>query len=139
MSVTADGSEYIRNLVRNGEYAVDSYHVALVRRIPPGYTITGSELDEPPEDEYRRVELVNQSANWTVTNDTLANSSEIAFPVALTDWGQIKYWALCDSADRGRVFLLGKFPVPLYVRATNQVVLDPGTVSWSVSGREWNF
>lgn len=137
--ITADGIEYLLNLMRNAETPVGSYYVALIRDLPPGFTISGEELDEPTNPEYARGEIINDSGSWEVSDNTLSNAVEVPFPVATDDWGQIRYWALTDQPLDlgGRVLLAGEFSEALFVEALDQPVLDEGSLTFSLEGFQW--
>jgi hypothetical protein len=136
---TADGLGYLLDLFSNGEQALDLYYLALVVNEAPGFTIEGSELDEPTAPEYTRTLIANDSGSWEVTETSLSNSIEIVFPLALLDWGAINYWALCDQDqdNGGRVLFVGQLDDPLFVEAGQQVVFPPGSVGIDMSGTEW--
>jgi hypothetical protein len=139
--ITSDGIDYLLNLARNGEPPVGIYHIALIQQLPPGFTIGPEEQDEPDYAEYSRGDLLNDSANWEVSDNTLFNLLEITFPTALNDWGQINYWSVCDQelGLGGRVLWVGQLDEPLFIEVGDQAFLAPGTLSLPMSGNQWAF
>lgn len=138
-AATQEGIDYLLNLMRGGEQVVSSYFVALIGTVPPGFTIGGEELDEPDEPEYLRGEIVNDSGSWDITEGLMVNTIEITFTTALSDWGQINYWAICDQPLEfgGRVLFCGEFDEPLFVTEGDQVFLGPGELGLDMSGEQW--
>jgi hypothetical protein len=136
---TSSGLDYLAGLMTGGEQPVNSYFVALIPDYEPGFTSTGEDITEPEVDEYTRVEIINESGNWNVDGGSLSNMFEITFPTALTPWGNIRYWAVCDLEIEGRVFWVGEFAVPVYVDVGGVVTLDPGSVSLSFEGNQWKM
>lgn len=136
---TADGLLYLCDLVSNGDVPVESYYVALIRTTPPGFSVSGWELDEPDAPEYARAEIINDSSNWDITDTTMSNVNEVSFPPAASDWGRINYWAICDDPDGGRAFFVGQLEVPLDVVTGAVVALTPGAVGINMAGTEWKM
>lgn len=134
---TADGLAYLAELWSAGEEPVPSYYIALIRTQPPTFAAGGDELDEPDSPGYSRAELINESANWNLSENLLTNVYEITFPPADVEWGRIAYWAICDDPEDGRVLFCGQLEVPLYIYATGVVLLSPGAVGIEMAGTQW--
>lgn len=64
---------------------------------------------------YRRAEIENISANWDVIHGQLTTTVDIDFPLADEDWGEVRYWAVCDSEDGGRVLWYDSFTDPFFI------------------------
>jgi hypothetical protein len=108
-----------------------SFWLALVRDIPPSPYVSGTELDEPDNEDYARVEIPNNPDNWA--NDSapqvMANLLQIDFVTATSDWGPLNYWALCDSASGGNNYFVGILDEPMTILTDDQAVLFPGDLS----------
>ena len=111
-----------------------SFYLALICDTPPDPYNDGTELDEPPADDYARIEIVNDRLNWSNENQTnvVMNLLPAQFITSVTDWGKINYWALCDSPVDGNNLLVGLLDTPVYVNAGDQVVIDVGDISMSL-------
>ena len=139
LGITSAGASHLLDLLRAADTPSGSYYVALICKIPPGYTIGGEELDEPDYPEYARGVLVNDSASWDISESVMTNLQEVTFPVSLNEWGQINYIAICDQPLEigGRVLFCGEVDEQLYVEANQQVVFGPGEIGISVGGVQW--
>jgi hypothetical protein len=126
--LTADGADYFFELF-SGEPAVESYHVALIGPVAPGLTAGGYELEEPQAANYIRAQMPNDSAAWAVLHGGIQNVEELSFTIADEDWGEIQYWAVCDSAEGGRVFWIGEFSEPFYVQEGQQVTIPESALT----------
>ena len=135
--ITRDGAAYIFNLFTNGESAAPTYYVALVVSAQPGIAVSGDELDEPAVSEYQRGALANVSGNWKIDGGTLINMVDIDFPVVANDWGQIRYWAICDEIDGGRVLFVGTFNTPFIVAIGDQPYVSAQALSIDLGLSEW--
>jgi hypothetical protein len=111
-----------------------SFWLALVRTTPPDPYMSGSELDEPDTDDYSRIEIPNDLANWA--NDSqpqeIYNVLPAQYVTATADWGQIGYWALCNAQIDGYNFLVGDLENPLLVSTGDQVEISEGDLSVSL-------
>jgi hypothetical protein len=111
-----------------------SFWLALVRTIPPTPYMSGSELDEPDSDDYARIEIPNDLANWA--NDAqpqeIYNVLSAQYVTATQDWGQIGFWALCNAQVDGYNFLVGDLENPVLVAAGDQVEISEGDLSVSL-------
>lgn len=111
-----------------------SFWLALVRATPPTPYLDGSELDEPDNDDYARIEIPNDTLNWA--NDSqpqeIYNLLPAQFVTATSDWGQIGYWALCNAAVDGYNLIVGDLENPVLVSTGDQVVMSEGDLSVSL-------
>lgn len=111
-----------------------SFYLALVRTIPPDPYMSGSELDEPDADDYVRMEITNDIANWS--NDSqpqeVMNAAPVQFITATNDWGQINYWALCDSVEGGNNMIVGNLELPVVIVSGDAAMIDVGDISVSL-------
>jgi hypothetical protein len=111
-----------------------SFWLALVRTTPPDPYMSGSELDEPDSDDYSRIEIPNDLANWA--NDSqpqeIYNVLSAQYVTATADWGQIGYWALCNAPVDGYNFIVGYLDNPLLVSTGDQVEISEGDLSVSL-------
>jgi hypothetical protein len=110
------------------------FYLALIREIAPNPYLSGSELDEPDTDDYARVAIDNTLANWSNSSSPqeIANTSSVQFVTATTDWGMIRYWALCNSVVDGYNFLVGDLETPISVAAGDQPVFSPSDLSMAL-------
>jgi hypothetical protein len=96
--------------------------------------MSGSELDEPDSDDYSRIEIPNDLANWA--NDSqpqeIYNVLPAQYVTATADWGQIGFWALCNAQVDGYNFLVGDLENPLLVSTGDQVEISEGDLSVSL-------
>jgi len=134
---TADGADYLINLFTANEQAIPTYYLALITGDQPGIASHGSELDEPPFAEYARAPLENLSGNWINQPQLALTNIDASFPVASQDWGIVRFWALCDQAQDGRVLMAGDFD-SFQVSAGDQVVFVAGTLGISLDLDDWN-
>ena len=111
-----------------------SFWLALVRTTPPDPYMSGSELDEPDSDDYSRIEIPNDLANWA--NDSapqeIYNVLPAQYVTATADWGQIGFWALCNAQVDGFNFIVGDLENPILVSTGDQVEISEGDLSVSL-------
>lgn len=106
-----------------------SFFLALIRDIEPNPYISGEELSEPLDDGngYARVEIPNTLDSFGDLNTgqlhMIYNVADVVFTSALADWGNIGYWALCDSLVDGNVVFFGDFDEPAYISAGDVVTV----------------
>lgn len=108
-----------------------NFYVALIRTAAPTPYLSGSELDEPDNADYARMLIENDSMSWG--NDSqpqeISNLLDVEFPAAVSDWGDIRYWALCNAAVDGFNFLVGELETPVQVMTGDQVMFAEGDLS----------
>lgn len=136
---TASGLDYLAGLMTTGETAVNSYYLALIPELEPGFSSTGETIVEPTAGDYARAEIVNESSAWSVNNQSLTNTYEVQFLTATSPWGTIRYWAICDEPVGGRVFFVGEMTDLVYVDTGGTVIMDPGTITLWFEGTQWKF
>ena len=111
--------------------APPGFYLALIREIAPTPYMDGSELDEPDNADYARVLISNDLANWS--NDSqpqeIANLLSAQFMTAVSDWGQIRYWALCNAEVDGYNLLVGELESPVQILIGDQAVFAEGDLS----------
>lgn len=134
--ITKAGAEYfIATLFGQTQEPAESYWVGLAGTISPTIFANGSELNEPDSigSGYVRKEIPNNVASWASTGDGLVRSNNVAltWPAATTDWGQIKYWALCSAEIEGLIYAYGSLTTPVDVNPTDIVVLGVGQLAFS--------
>jgi hypothetical protein len=54
---------------------------------------------------------------------------DVEFITAVSDWGSIRYWALCNAAVDGFNFLVGELETPVQVNTGDQAVIAEGDLS----------
>lgn len=108
-----------------------NFYLALIREIAPTPYVNGSELDEPDNDDYARVQIANDTVRWA--NDSqpqeVYNAEPVSFTTATSDWGKIRYWALCNADVDGFNFLVGELENPLMITTGDQIVLSEGDLN----------
>lgn len=111
-----------------------TFYLALIREIAPDPYLSGSELDEPDVADYARVAIENDLGHWSNASlpQDIANAVTAEFIPAVTDWGRIGYWALCNAQVDGYNFLIGELEEPILVNAGDQVVFAEGDLSVSL-------
>lgn len=132
--ITSAGENYLLSLVANAETPLPQMYVALMLNQAPSRFIGGGELDEPTVTEYARAVVLNAGGSWTARQQYISNVRDITFPTAVTNWGLVKHWALCDASSGGRVLWAGSLPTPIYVQAGAQPYLPAGTLTLSAAG-----
>lgn len=113
---------------------VENFYLALILAIPPSPYMDGSELDEPQVDDYSRIAIPNDALNWV--NDAqpqeIYNVLPAQFITAVSDWGQIGYWALTNAPTDGFNFIVGNLENPVLIEAGDQAVISEGDLSISL-------
>ena len=117
--ITADGRDHTLAVISGREPPLERWYVALCYS-EPGITVAGSELDEVSSEEYSRGEIVNVEGSWHLMHSQLSNLVAIGFPLAETDWGEVRTWAICDQELGGRVLWVGELP-PTWISEGDQV------------------
>lgn len=111
-----------------------SFFLALILNNTPTPYVSGSELDEPIGMGYQRAEIVNDLSSWTNASQpfVVGNLADVSFIPATDDWGQIRYWALCNAIAEGFVIATGAIENPLTVNTGDQVVIPEASLSFSL-------
>lgn len=135
--ITSDGANYVLNLLVNADQPVANYYVALINGNAPSYSAKGDELEEPTNAEYARAQVASTSGNWNVQSGVLTNYQPIYFPVASTDWGTQRYWAITDAAVGGRAFWVGTLNSPIGTTIGQQFYFPAGSLGLSIPNSVW--
>jgi hypothetical protein len=111
-----------------------SFYLALVRLIAPTPYMSGAELDEPDASDYNRVEVPNDGYNWANLSSPqeVANQLDVSFVQAASDWGECRYWALCNAPTGGFNYLVGDLEAPILVTAGDTVMVADGDLGVSL-------
>jgi hypothetical protein len=64
---------------------------------------------------------------------TIANSTDIAFPLAGTTWGNIAYGGILDASSGGHLLFYGSLVTPRYINAGDVLKFLTGSVVITVS------
>jgi len=117
-----------------GREAPGSFYLALVRLVAPTPYMSGAEIDEPAAADYARVEIENDTYNWAnaSTPQQISNLLTATFATAVTDWGECRYWALCNAQVDGFNYLVGELEIPLLVEAGDTVEVAEGDLGVSL-------
>lgn len=135
---TIDGANYLLSLMSNSEPPLPKYHFAICS-VDPGISSSGYDLAEPTDSTYTRAEFENIDGHWLMGDGVMSTTVDIAFGMADQDWDGIRYWAICDSYEGGRVLWVGEFSMPVTIPAGDQAILPAGTVSISLDMFGWNI
>lgn len=110
-----------------------SFYLALINDVTPNPYISGEELNEPVADDYQRVEIPNDLATFGDRNTgqlhMIYNMVDVLYLTALSSWGTVGYWALCDSLTDGNVYFYGEFEDAKPVLAGDQVRIPAALLS----------
>lgn len=109
-----------------------SYFFGLTLELPTDSNGTG--LVPPTPAEYSRVEVVAQNASWAssgVGSRMMVSNVDIVFPVAVSDWGNIKGYTIYDSLTDGLFLGYGTFS-PYVISSNMRARLPAGLVAVSL-------
>ena len=112
----------------------DTYYLAAIKTIPPSPYVSGAELDEPIGMGYQRVAIPNNGLYWTNTGQiqvALLNT-DVTFTAATGDWGELRYWALCNAVREGYAFFIGTLETPVTILNTDELEVGAGDLGVSV-------
>jgi hypothetical protein len=111
-----------------------SFWLALIRQIAPTPYMSGAEIDEPDAADYARVEIPNDGFNWANLSSPqlMSNLLDVSFVTAATDWGECRFWALCNADVDGFNYLVGDLEVPILVEAGDVVTVSEGDLGVSL-------
>lgn len=104
----------------------DIFYLALVRNTPPSPYISGMELEEPTEN-YARIQIPNNGDFWNDPGQkqTIVLADEVVVEAG-GEWGQIRYWALCNAAEGGYLYACGSLESPQTVATGDNLTLTEG-------------
>jgi hypothetical protein len=123
--LTNAGQNYLLDLITQSSGAYPTYFIALGRNRPPSRHMNGDEFDEPPGADYARTAYANYSGNWTPREGQVSNVLQVLFPVATTEWGTIRHWAITTELQAGKLLWAGSFQTPITVKVADQVKIQP--------------
>jgi hypothetical protein len=117
-----------------GRPAPGSFYLALVRTIAPTPYMSGAEIDEPAAADYARVQIENDTFNWANASapQQISNLLTASFATAITDWGECRYWALCNAPVDGFNYLVGELETPLLVQTGDTIQVAEGDLGVSL-------
>lgn len=110
------------------------FHLALLKTIPPTPYVSGAELDEPKGMGYVRKEIPNDLTFWSNQGQIQVSvlATDVIFPEATGDWGDIRYWALCNADVDGYVYFIGSLETPVRISNTDAAWVQAGDLGVTV-------
>lgn len=112
----------------------DSFWLALITDTVPTPYLSGAELAEPTADDYSRLEIPNDSVNWS--NDgqvqVMMLDQDISFSSATSDWGQISFWAITNAIADGNPYFIGDFDTSQFISTGDAVAIAAGNITVSI-------
>lgn len=120
--------EMLRAFFSKAASPPNTFYLALISDVAPNPYISGEELNEPSTDTgYARAEIPNDTTTWgdqdTGQVHLIFSMLDVSFLTATASWGNIAYWALCDSDVDGGVYFYGDFEQPNFIAAGDQVIV----------------
>lgn len=111
-----------------------AFYLALIRAVAPTPYLSGAEIDEPDASDYARVQVPNDGFNWAnpFAPQLISNQLDISFVTATSDWGELRFWALCNAPVEGMNYLVGDLADPIQVAAGDTIVLSEGDLGFSL-------
>jgi hypothetical protein len=118
----------------SGKLPPGSFYLALIRQVAPTPFMSAAEIDEPDAADYARTEIANDTDSWAnASSPQLVSNLLVAqFAEAVTDWGECRYWALCNAPVEGFNYLVGELETPLLVSAGDTVEVAEGDLGVSL-------
>lgn len=136
--VTTSGSRlFLKSFFGKRGYLIpDQLWIALVATTEPTVMTSGSDLDEIDNTvypSYDRAQFQNVEDNWLISGfDTIYNSQAVEFPVAGESWGEINYFAICDSRTGGDVMAFGDLAKRQEVIQGDRCQIEIGGISFTI-------
>lgn len=127
--ITNAGENYLLDLVCGRQAFLPAYYVALVVNERPSQFIQGHDLDEPVNEDYTRARYDNIPLGWTTAAGEVSNTLALYFPVATSEWGTIRHWAICTEIEGGAVLWAGSLETPIEVYEADRVTFQPGALT----------
>jgi hypothetical protein len=81
---------------------------------------------DPSVNGYARVSVTNNTTNWVITGNTIANGATITFPAATGSWGTITYFQIFDASTAGNPLWYGAL-------SASQTISSGATPSFAAS------
>lgn len=112
----------------------ESLWLGLIRTTAPTLYVSGSELDEPDNADYARVEIPNDELSWDNSSQPqiVTNTVDVLYAAAVSDWGQLNFWALCDAGTGGYTYFVGDLEEPLNILTGDTAMIGAGDLSVSL-------
>lgn len=111
-----------------------SYWLGLIRTGAPNLYMSGAELDEPDNADYTRVQIPNDGLTWSNSSQPqiVTCMIDVLYPGAVSDWGEINYWALCNAPTDGFPYFVGDLETSITVMTGDTPMLGAGELSVSL-------
>jgi len=111
-----------------------TYYLALMKDIAPSPFVSGSELDEPRGLGYTRLAIPNNTVYWSNASQpqVITMSESLLFSTATSDWGFVRYWALCNAEVEGFVYATGSLETSINVPSGEVVRIPADVLSISI-------
>lgn len=112
----------------------DTFYLALCVGGNPNPYLSGAELTEPASPTgYSRLEIPNDATSWDTDGYLTAyNRDTLTFVEAISAWGHVRFWALCNDAVEGGVYFYGTFAAPLEVIAGDIVTINAAALRFTL-------
>jgi len=125
-------SEILTNFFQGGLTLPENFWLALTLGAAPNAYVSGAELDEPLGGSYGRLQLPASTIYWDNAGapQTITMNKDLSFHTATSDWGTVRYWALCSADVGGYVYAFGDLiPMAVSEGMTPQIAADDLSVS----------
>jgi hypothetical protein len=111
-----------------------AFYLALIKNIPPTPYVSGAELDEPIGLGYGRAEIPNNLSYFSNAGQIQVSilNRDITFAPATGDWGDLRYWALCNASVDGFVFAIGSLETQMRISNSDTVLVGAGDLGVTV-------
>ena len=111
-----------------------NYYLAMIRKIPPTPYVSGAELDEPEGLGYTRAVIPNNLTYWSNAGQIQVSvlNSDVVYAPATGDWGDLKYWALCNAEVEGYVYFIGSLESQIRINNTDSLIVGAGDLGVTV-------
>lgn len=126
---TSEANAILNFLYRGSSYSPPASHWLALLLTAASYSTTGAEVSTSGTG-YARFELPVASGTWSApdSNRQIKNAIEIAFPVALADWGTIPYVGIRTAITAGTMTRFGKLSEPRTILLGGQLILPINSV-----------
>jgi hypothetical protein len=128
--VSTDGSILLGKYLFGIDPVPEFYYLAVVLGMPDS-DLDASQLLEPDDGTYSRVQLPTGSGDWAVDNtNAVTNISAIEFGESAVVWGNIAGFVLCTAATDGDIICWGEFEVSTFIGAGVPLIIPEGSISF---------
>lgn len=104
-----------------------TYYVGLLLTAP---NVDGVTYSEPSGGSYARVEVINNSTNFsTATSGVVENLTVISFPSSTGIWGSVSYVGLFESMTAGTLLAYGSMNPNKYIGSGYDVNIPAGNLT----------